>query len=119
MPGGKNLSISKKLSTKSWFEESEHLEDYPKELIIEGISLEQAGKLVETCDFSNPPVIEPVEVREDMYQKPHYPDPKIPIKLADYTPGQTPVNKVEIVPGIIYVPSRQDCIYWNESKRQG
>ena len=98
------LVYKQNLSTKSWFEESEHLEDYPKELIIEGISLEQAKGLVETCDFTNPPVIEPVEVREEMYQKPHYPDPKIPIKLADYTPGQTPVNKVEIAPGIIYVP---------------
>ena len=98
------LIYKQKLSTKSWFEESEHLENYPKELIIEGISLEQAKGLVETCDFTNPPVIEPVEVREEMYEKPHYPDPKISIKLANYTPGQTPVNKVEIVPGIIYVP---------------
>ena len=24
----------------------------------------------------------------------HYPNPKIPIKLADYKPEQTPVNKV-------------------------
>ena len=98
------LVYKQKLSTKSWFEEAEHLEDYPKELIIEGVTLDQAQKLVETCDFSNPPVIEPVEVREDMYQKPHYLDPKIPIKLADYTLGQTPVNKVEVAPGIIYVP---------------
>lgn len=101
------LIYKQKLSSKSWFEESEHLEDYPKELIIEGISLEQARKLVETCDFSAPPEQEPLcsaKVREEMYKKPHYPDPKIPIKLADYTPGQTPVNKVEIAPGIIYVP---------------
>ena len=101
------LVYKQNLSTKSWFEESEHLEDYPKELIIEGITLDRARRLVETCDFSAPPEQEPLcsaKVREEMYQKPHYSDPKIPIKLADYTPGQTPVNKVEIVPGIIYIP---------------
>lgn len=98
------LVYKQKLSTKSWFEESEHLEDYPKELIIEGITLEQAKELVETCDFTKPPEQEPVEVREELYEKPHYPDPKIPIKLADYKPGMRPVNKVEIAPGIIYIP---------------
>ena len=98
------LIYKQKLSTKSWFEKSEHLVEYPKELIIESISLEQAKELVETCDFSKPPIQEPVEVREELYEKPHYPDPKIPINLADYTPGQTPVNKVEIAPGIIYIP---------------
>ena len=98
------LVYKQKFSSKSWFEESEHLEDYPKELIIEGITLEQAKELVETCDFTKPPIQEAVEVREELYEKPHYPNPKIPIKLADYKPGMTPVNKVEIAPGIIYIP---------------
>ena len=39
------LVYKQKLSTKSWFEEAEHLEDYPKELIIEGLSLEQAKEI--------------------------------------------------------------------------
>lgn len=98
------LCYKQGLSTKSWFEEAEHLENYPKELIIEGITLEQARELAKVNDFTKPPAKHPIKVREELYEKPHYPDPKIPIKLADYKEGMTPVNKVEISSEIIYVP---------------
>ncbi|MGV2826379.1 hypothetical protein [Myxosarcina sp. GI1(2024)] len=98
------LCYKQGLSTKSWFEEAEYLKDYPKELIIEGITLQLARELVEVHDFTKPPAKQPIKVREELYEKPHYPDPKIPIKLADYKEGMTPVNKVEISPEIIYIP---------------
>ncbi len=95
------LCVKQGLSTKHWFEEPEYLENYGKELIIEGVSLDKARELVDRSNFSKPTIQEPVELSEEFDPGPN---PFIPIKLADYFEGMGLVNMVEISPEVIYVP---------------